>query len=102
MQPADAEPVDLDRRLAAGDRVGEQLRALMARTGKVRAVRGAGLMWGADTHEPAARLVERAREAGLLLVTAGEHTLRFLPPLVISRDELTQGLEILEGVLVAA
>ena len=78
---------------------GDELRALMGRTGKVRAVRGAGFMWGADTHEPAPRLVDRAREAGLLLVTAGEHTLRFLPPLVISRDDLARGLGILEGVL---
>jgi len=80
---------------------GDELRALMARTGKVRAVRGLGFMWGADTHEPAARVVERAREAGLLLVTAGEHTLRFLPPLVATRDDLARGLAIVESVLVA-
>ena len=97
-----AEPTLLAHVRETGAWFGEQLRALMARTGKIRAVRGAGLMWGADTHEPASRLVDRARDAGLLLVTAGEHTLRFLPPLVISRDDLAQGLEILEGVLVAA
>jgi acetylornithine/N-succinyldiaminopimelate aminotransferase len=35
----------------------------------------------------------------LLLVSAGEHTLRFLPPLVITRDELTRGLDIIEQAL---
>ena len=78
---------------------GNELRALMERTGKIRAIRGAGLIWGVDVHEPAGPIVERARQAGLLLVSAGEHTLRFLPPLVISRDDLARGLGILEGVL---
>ena len=58
-------------------------------------------MWGADVHEPAAQVVERARDAGLLLVTAGEHTLRFLQPLDASRDYQARGLEILESALVA-
>jgi len=78
---------------------GEQLRALGERTGKIRAVRGAGLMWGVDTHESAGAIVERARQAGLLVLTAGEYTLRILPPLVISREDLARGLSVLEGVL---
>jgi acetylornithine/succinyldiaminopimelate/putrescine aminotransferase len=72
-----------------------------ASTGRVRAVRGAGLMWGVDTHEPAGAIVERAREAGLLVLTAGEHTLRLLPPLVISRDDLARGVSVLEGAIAA-
>jgi len=46
--------------------------------------------------------VARAFERGLLMVTAGEHTLRFLPPLVISRDELQSGLAILEQAIMAS
>lgn len=76
-----------------------ELQGLAARTGKVRAARGAGLMWGFDVTEPAAEVIARAREAGLLLVSAGEHTIRLLPPLVITRDDLARGLSILEGVL---
>jgi 4-aminobutyrate aminotransferase-like enzyme len=34
----------------------------------------------------------RARGAGLLLVPSGEYTLRLLPPLVASRDDLAEGL----------
>ncbi|MGZ8379098.1 MAG: aspartate aminotransferase family protein [Gemmatirosa sp.] len=79
--------------------MGEALRAMAERTGKVRAVRGAGLMWGIDTHEPAAQIVARARDAGLLILTAGDHTLRLLPPLVISRDDLARGLALLEQVI---
>jgi acetylornithine/N-succinyldiaminopimelate aminotransferase len=75
---------------------GAQLQALAERTGAVRQVRGMGLMWGMDVHEPASAIIARAFEHGLLLVSAGEHTLRFLPPLVITKDELAHGLEILE------
>lgn len=80
---------------------GDQLHGIAARTARARAVRGAGLMWGIDVVEPAAEIIARAREAGLLLVSAGEHTVRLLPPLVATREELARGLTILEGVMAA-
>lgn len=80
---------------------GEQLHGMATRTGRVRAVRGAGLMWGIDVVEPAGEIIARAREAGLLVVSAGEHTVRLLPPLISSRDALARGLTILEGVMTA-
>ena len=76
-----------------------QLTSLVASTPRVRAVRGVGYMWGIDVVEPAAGAVARALEAGLLILSAGDYTLRLLPPLVASRDELRAGLSILEGVL---
>jgi 4-aminobutyrate aminotransferase-like enzyme len=94
-----ADPALLAHVRETGAGFGEQLRAMAERTGRVRAVRGTGLMWGMDTHESAAAIVGRAFERGLLLVTAGEYTLRFLPPLVITREELAEGLAILEAVL---
>jgi acetylornithine/N-succinyldiaminopimelate aminotransferase len=78
---------------------GRQLEALAGRTGRVRAVRGVGYMWALDIMGAASQVVDAAREAGLLTCTAGECTLRMLPPLVATRDELTLGLEILEQVL---
>jgi predicted acetylornithine/succinylornithine family transaminase len=78
---------------------GRQLEEVGRRTGRVRAVRGVGYMWGLDIMGTASHVVEAAREAGLLTCTAGEYTLRLLPPLVATRDELTQGLQILEEVL---
>jgi 4-aminobutyrate aminotransferase-like enzyme len=36
---------------------------------------------------------------GLLLLGAGENVLRFVPPLIIGKSEIDEGLEILEGVL---
>ncbi|HEX6630844.1 MAG TPA: acetylornithine transaminase [Gemmatimonadaceae bacterium] len=79
--------------------LGAQLRAIGDRTGAVRAVRGVGFIWGVDTHERAGTVVGRARDAGLLLVSAGDHTVRILPPLVATREELRRGLAVLEEVL---
>lgn len=76
-----------------------ELTAMMQRTGKIRAIRGMGMMWGIDTHEPVAAIVGRAFERGLLLVGAGEHTIRLVPPLVMTQAELREALGLLEGAL---
>lgn len=65
----------------------------------VRGVRGVGLLWGVDVREPASDIVTRARERGLLVLTAGTHTLRLLPPLTVTREELERGVTILRDVL---
>ena len=78
---------------------GAQLREVARRTGRIRGVRGVGYMWGIDVMGTAAHVVSEAQAAGLLVVGAGEYTVRLLPPLIATRDELTQGLAILEEVL---
>jgi predicted acetylornithine/succinylornithine family transaminase len=82
-----------------GEWIGGALSAMQERSAAIRAIRGRGLMWGIDVVEPAGEVIARARSLGLLLVSAGEYTVRLLPPLVISREELAEGLEILERAL---
>jgi acetylornithine/N-succinyldiaminopimelate aminotransferase len=72
----------------------------------VKEVRGRGLMIGVDIDEDAWSLLEKgvaraksAGEPGLLMLSAGAKTLRFLPPYVIGDDEIEQGLEILKSLL---
>ena len=72
------------------------LQKLAGRSSKVRAVRGIGYMWGIDIVDPAKDVVARALDAGLLVLSAGEYTLRLLPPLVMTRADLERGLGILE------
>ena len=79
--------------------LGEQLAAIARRSGKIRAIRGVGFIWGLDVVESAGDIVKRGWDEGLLLLTAGEHTLRILPPLVMDRAELARGLSILERVV---
>lgn len=96
-----ADPALLAHVRAMGQLFADELAAMQARTGRVRAVRGAGLMWGVDVHEPAAPVIERARGLGLLVVSAGEHTLRLLPPLVLSPEDARSGLARLEQAITA-
>jgi acetylornithine/N-succinyldiaminopimelate aminotransferase len=79
--------------------LGEQLETIGKRSGKVRAIRGTGLIWGLDIVESAGDVVRRGWDEGLLLLTAGEHTLRILPPLIIDRDDLVRGLSIIEKII---
>jgi predicted acetylornithine/succinylornithine family transaminase len=78
---------------------GQQLGELAHRTGRIRQVRGLGLMWGIDVMGTAAHVVSEALGRGLLVCSAGDYTVRLLPPLVATREELARGLQILEEVL---
>lgn len=82
-----------------GKWLGEQLLAIKKRSPKVRAVRGRGFMWGIDVTDPAKDVVGRALEEGLIVVSAGDHTLRLLPPLVMTRADLKLGVEKLEAAI---
>jgi len=83
----------------AGAWLGAQLHDIARRTGRIRGVRGAGFMWGLDVMGTASHVVSEALAAGLLTCTAGDYTVRLLPPLVATRDELAEGLAVLESVL---
>jgi 4-aminobutyrate aminotransferase len=75
-------------------------------------VRGRGLMIGVElvkdkeTREPAAairnRVEELAFERGLMILGCGENSLRLCPPLVLTEEEATVALDILEEALTAA
>jgi acetylornithine/N-succinyldiaminopimelate aminotransferase len=79
--------------------LGEELDAIARRSGKVRAIRGTGFIWGLDVVESANDIVKRGWEEGLLVLTAGEHTLRILPPLIMDRVALARGVSILEKII---
>jgi acetylornithine/N-succinyldiaminopimelate aminotransferase len=97
-----AEPALLRHVAETGAWIGSELRAMAERTRAIRDVRGMGFMWGIDVHEGAGAIVARAFEKGLLLVTAGDHTLRLLPPLVMTREQLAEGLAIMESAITAS
>ena len=82
-----------------GEWLGEALRGVARRTGKIRAVRGMGYMWGLDVVERASDVIERGWDAGVLVISAGDHTLRLLPPLIMSREQLTRGVNLIEKIL---
>src|SRR5579872_4166957 len=89
-----------------------RLRELQKRFECIGDVRGKGLMLGAelitdrDTRKPARalcqRVLTRAFHNGLLLLSCGASTLRFIPPLVASRDDVDEALGMIEAALTEA
>ena len=65
----------------------------------VREVRGLGLMVGVELRRRAGPYLEALMERGVLVLSAGATVIRFLPPLVISREELSLVAEALAEVL---
>jgi predicted acetylornithine/succinylornithine family transaminase len=64
-------------------------------------VRGAGLLVGVDLDIPAVDVIAAARAQGLLVINAGETTLRLAPPLVIAPNHIDEAINILHGCLAA-
>lgn len=63
----------------------------------VKETRGIGLMLGMELKEISAKdFAKKCFEKGLLLVPAGNNTVRFLPPFVITEDDIDQALEIVK------
>ena len=83
--------------------VGEHLRARLEGLAEelpvIRRVRGRGLMLGVELHVPALPIVKQAMDRGVLLNTAGEKILRFIPPLVVTREQIDVGVDVVEALL---
>jgi len=80
---------------------GEYLMELLAELNSphILEIRGRGLIVGIEMDIEAGPLMEKGYEAGLLLLSAGDKILRFVPPLTISKEELAQAVSKLGGIL---
>lgn len=65
----------------------------------IKEIRGKGLMIGIEIEGNSSEIQKQALEKGLLILTAGKNVLRLLPPLVISKEEIKKGAEILKECL---
>jgi predicted acetylornithine/succinylornithine family transaminase len=75
------------------------LRLAERRKPRTRGARGRGLLQGLILDGDAAPVVARARERGLLLSVAGGNVVRFVPPLVVSKAEIDEAVQILDAAL---
>ena len=75
------------------------LRALAGRHPVMREIRGRGLLIGVGLTKPVAAIVDACREAGLLVLSAGEQVLRLAPPLIVAERECDQALGIIDAAL---
>jgi acetylornithine/LysW-gamma-L-lysine aminotransferase len=92
---------ELPRRAAEeGERFLARLRRI--RSPRIREIRGLGLMLGIELKEKAGALAQAMMREGILVLLAGSTVLRFLPPLVISREDLERVADTLERLLASA
>ncbi len=93
------DPVLQERVRAQGARVRAALADLVG-SGRAREVRGRGLMIGLDLNGPvAADAVSRLLSEGIVVNNTSDRTLRFLPPLVITDDEVDRVMTAVTRVL---
>ncbi|KAI5860429.1 putative acetylornithine aminotransferase precursor [Durotheca rogersii] len=64
-------------------------------------IRGRGLILGMQLTRDPVPIVDAARQRGLLVLTCGTNTLRFVPPLTISEPEIATGVTIVKEAILA-
>lgn len=91
----------LENARVRGEQLGEGLASMKERLGDVISqVRGLGLIRGVELkNTPAGEVVKAAIDGGLLLVPAGQTVVRFVPPLVITKEQISSVLERFEKAL---
>lgn len=78
-----------------------RLEELKSRHACILERRGAGLMQGLVFDRPVGDVIGQALEKGLILINAGPDILRFVPPLIITKENVDQMISILETCLPA-
>lgn len=77
----------------------EKLEELASKYDKIKAHRGVGLMQGLEFEVPVGDIIKKAMDKGLVLINAGTNIIRFVPPLVITKEHVDEMIAILSGVL---
>ena len=74
----------------------QQLGALVSEHPAIfESVRGQGLMLGLKMKIPNGDFIKAARDAGLIVLPAGDNVVRLLPPLTISEAEIREGVSLM-------
>jgi len=86
----------------AGEYLGRALDKLVEKYANVAVEsRGRGLLRGLAVKSDAPAIVAACRDKGMLVSVAGPSTVRFVPPLLVKREQIDEAVEILGGVLAA-
>lgn len=74
----------------------EELEKLTAETDKIVAHRGMGLIQGIELNEAPGMIIQKAQEKGLIVISAGNNVIRFVPPLIIQKEHVDEMIAILK------
>ncbi len=77
----------------------QKLEELVAEYPHIKARRGAGLLQGLEFDGPVGGIIVKAMDKGLILINAGANVLRFIPPLIIEKEDVDAMAAILRSVL---
>jgi 4-aminobutyrate aminotransferase len=99
----------LENARKVGDYMQKRLRDVQEEVPLIGDVRGKGMMIGIElvrdrnTKEPATeerdKLIDEAFKKGVLLLGAGQSSIRLAPPLILTKDQADAGIDIIEGIL---
>jgi acetylornithine/N-succinyldiaminopimelate aminotransferase len=78
------------------EELGAYMRSELKRLGPLR---GLGLMIGLDLDADCKQVVQKALEKGVILNNTSEHTLRFIPPLVVTKEQIDRVVKVLGEIL---
>lgn len=77
----------------------EKLDELAKKYDFIETRRGAGFMQGLVLNRPVADVINRALEKGLILINAGANIIRFVPSLIITKENVDEMISILDECL---
>jgi acetylornithine/LysW-gamma-L-lysine aminotransferase len=76
-----------------------KLEELQAKYKIVKEVRGLGLMLGMELRYDVHNIILKTMDRGVLILDAGRNVLRFLPPLVIEKEQIDKTISVLDEVI---
>ena len=85
-----------------GPYIMDKLQQLKQKHSIIDSVRGVGLMIGVQLSSPGAEIVNKCLENGLRINCTQGTVLRFMPPMIATKSQIDQAIEILDGVLSAS
>ncbi len=77
----------------------EKLRALKEKHAAIDHVRGIGLMIGIQLTRPGAQIVSKCLEKGLRINCTHDTVIRFMPPMIVTKEQIDEAVGILDSVL---
>jgi len=88
-----------DRAAKLGGYFKAKLEELQAKYNLVKEVRGLGLMLGMEFRYDVRNIILKTMDRGVLVLDAGRNVLRFLPPLVIEKEQIDKAIVVLDEVI---
>ena len=89
----------IEKAVQMGQYTRQKLQALKPRHTVIDHVRGVGLMIGIQLTVPGAAFVNECLERGLRINCTHESVIRFMPPMIVTAEQIDQAVDIFDSVL---